>query len=164
MARLINSKWEQIQPGTSSSDGVNFSQLDARLLAAQKRQAYWLGTVNSGVVVPLVNGNTVIDSTDASPPVFYPAIVQIGQVAAGSVTIGLATVTIGTNSPAFNNIASFTGVQIGALGQGMAFNALVSSAIIPIAASSNITVRVSGLLITTGATLQVNILGAYRSS
>jgi hypothetical protein len=165
MARLVNSKWLDLAPGTAASDGVNFSQLDQRLADAVKRQAYWHGTPVSGVIVTVTNGTTILDTVDASPPYFYPSQIFVRQVSAGSLTLGAATISLGTNASTYDNIFTITQLMIGGLGQGRYIPIVgTSQTLTPLPASSVIRVRVAGLVIGTAIQLGFDILGSYRNS
>lgn len=165
MARLINSKWEGLQPGSSATDGVNYSQLDARLQDAQKRQSYWHGFVVTGNLVTVANGNYTLDSTDATPPYFFPVTITVRQTTSGTLSLGVATISIGTNAPNYNNLITLTNVNLASMTNGVMLNIpLTGTAITPLVGGSAIVARVNGLVVGTSIKLAIDINGAYRSS
>lgn len=163
MVRFINDKLQGIAQGTSASDGVRFDQLDTYIRSQIKRSAIWHGSVVTGTLIPVANGTTIIDQLDPSPPSFYPILVAVRQTSAGSLTLGGASITVGTNAPNYNNIMTISSVTIAGLQAGGILNLLAgSTGVSPLPASSNIGVRVNGLVIGTSITLGIDILGAYR--
>lgn len=163
MVRFINDKLQGIAQGTSASDGVRFDQLDTYIRSQIKRSAIWHGSVVTGTLVTVTNGTTIIDQTDATPPSFYPILITVRQTNAGSLNLGIATITIGTNAPNYNNVQTITNVTLAGMSIGNVVNILAgSTGVSPLPASSNIGVRVNGLVIGTSITLGIDILGAYR--
>lgn len=163
MVRIINSRIEGLVAGSNPTDGVRLDQLDTYIRTQIKRTAVWHGSVVTGTLVTIANGTTIIDQTDASPPSFYPLIIAVRQTNAGGLNLGVATITIGTNAPNYNNIMTITNVTLAGLSVGNIVNLLAgSTGVSPLPASSNIGVRVSGLVLGTTIQLGIDILGAYR--
>lgn len=164
MVRIINSKIEGLVPGSRAEDGVNFSQLDARITERLKRQAYWHGTPVSGVYVSLANGTTILDTVESTPPFFYPSQVFIRQINSGSFALAAASINVGTNAPNYNNVITINQAMISGLSQGRYIPLTLTGGVAPLTANSVIYVRIAGLIANTTLQLGIDILGSYRNT
>lgn len=165
MVRIINSRIEGLAQGVSATDGVNISQLEQQIVDTVKRQSYWHGTVITSNLVTVANGSYAIDTLDASPAYFFPITLTVRQTSVGVLSLGAATISIGTNSPTYNNLITLTSTHLASIVNGSMINVpLGSVALAPLAASGAIFALVTGVAIGTSITLAIDINGVYRAT
>lgn len=134
----------------------------ATLEALPPRNTLTHGWVRTGVVVSSANATVTLDTTLAGTFEFWIGGIFIHQLTAGTISIGVGMINIGTNATSYDNIVAASQPIIAGFSaiDGLRFGVLPSK-LQKVAPNTPIVVKTSSISLGS-ATLAIDILGVYR--